>query len=161
MPQPSDIRIIQADLSYTLASTSIPLSSNDVFTVEVDSSVIEGNFKTIVATLGDPRGSGRAFSFLLRLNADRTVYQATIAAVNIAGRSDFTVEVYDYDSLVLATYSTTIVFTLDNTVASSTLEIIWYQLQTLAWALVITVPFLVLLWLWLVYRRREQDSVSG
>ncbi len=160
MPKESDITIMQLDDLFTMASDTIPLSSNAVFTIAVSADVIEGDFKTIVATLADPRGSQKTFSFLLRLNSDKTSYEATIASVQVSGVSNFMVEIYDYDSLVVARYMTEIVFTASETVSSSTLELLWWRIATAAWYAALLIPFLFLLLLWFVYRRREQQEVT-
>jgi hypothetical protein len=158
MPEPGQITITQLTDMFTMASDTIPLSSDMSFTVAIASEEIAGDFTTIVATLSDPRGSGKAFSFLLRLNSDRTRYEATIAAIQFVGRSDFMVEIYDYNSLVVARYVSQIVFTPGETVASSTLEVLWWRLVTAAWYGLLVVPFLVVLLLWFVYRRREAEG---
>ncbi|MFT5832323.1 MAG: hypothetical protein ACI9SY_000709 [Candidatus Paceibacteria bacterium] len=160
MPEPADITIAQLDDLFSMASDTIPLSSDAVFTVAVSAEFIEGNFKTIVATLSDPRGSKKTFSFLLRLNSDRTTYEATIASVQIGGVSDFMVEIYDYDSLVVARYITGIIFTPSETVASSTVEVLWWRLAAAAWYSALLIPFLVVLFLWFIYRHRETQDVA-
>lgn len=159
MPDSGYISIAQLDELFTMATDTVPLSSDAPFTVAVLSKFITGDFKTIVATLGDPRGSEKTFAFLLRLNADQTRYEATIAAVQFGGRSDFIVEIFDYDSLVMARYVTQIEFTPDATVASSTIEVLWWRLATAAWYGLLAVPFLMLFWLWFIYRRREAGDL--
>jgi len=155
MPRPADITISQLAERFTMADDVIPLSSDSVFTVSIPADVVEGNFKTIVATLGDPRGSQKTFSFLLRLAADKTVYEATIASVQVAGVSDFMIEIYDYDSLVLARYMTKIEFTPSATEASSTIEVLWWRFAIAAWYGALVIPFLVLWCLWFIYRKRQ------
>lgn len=158
MPQPSDIVVTQADEVYTFELDSIALASDDTFTVSIQSEVIIGDFKTIIVTLTDPRGSGNTFSFLLRLNADRTAYEATIAAVQVAGLSDLMVEIYDYNAQVVGRYLTEVTFIPGAYSISSTTEALSWRLAAFFWSGVMVVPLLVLFVLWFIFKRREADE---
>jgi hypothetical protein len=154
MPPASGIEVQQAGLLYTFASSTMSLSAAEPFTVSIAADLIVGEFKTIVATLRDPRGSGKVFSFLLRLNAEQTAYQAVIAPVLAPGVSDLMVEIYDYDALVVARYLTTVTFVADERVASTSLESLWLSLVSGLWASLLVIPFLVLGGLWFIFRKR-------
>lgn len=159
MPRSTDIIIIQGDDRYSIASSSIALQADEPFMLEIPVGKIIGGFKTIVVTITDPRDGSRSFSFLLRLNSDRTAYTATIGAVHISGMSDLVVDIYDYDALVVGTYSTTVQFQSSEQVSSSTLEVLWWRLQGVLWSLLIAAPFITLLLLWFVFwRRRDKDE---
>jgi len=154
MPPASGIEVQQAELLYTFASSTMSLSAAGPFAVSIAADLIAGDFKTIVATLRDPRGSGKVFSFLLRLNAEQTAYQAVIAPVLVPGVSDLMVEIYDYDALVVARYLTTVTFAADERVASTSLESLWLSLVSGLWASLLVIPFLVLGGLWFIFRKR-------
>jgi len=158
MPDPSWIEIQQLETVYTFASSSIPLSSSESFSISIPADQIVGDFKTIVATLEDPRGSKKVFSFLLRLNADKTLYQAVIAPVVAPGNSDLMVEIYDYDALVVARYMTNIIFSSSENTASSTLEVLWLRLVSLLWFALLLVPVAVLGFVWFVFKRRSAED---
>jgi len=154
MPPASGIEVQQGGLLYTFASSTMSLSAAEPFAVSIAADLIVGEFKTIVATLRDPRGSGKVFSFLLRLNAEQTAYQAVIAPVLIPGVSDLMVEIYDYDALVVARYLTTVTFAADERVASTSLESLWLSLVSGLWASLLVIPLLVLGGLWFIFRKR-------
>jgi len=164
MPQLTDILISQENVTYSFASTSIPLSSNQLFYVSIPANKIVGKFKTIVATLDDPRGSGKNFSFLLRLNNEETEYTATIAPVQAAGQARLLVDIYDYSAKVVGSYQTQLVFTADRGVSSSTFEVFVWRIQTFAWGILLLTPFITLGGIWFVFRRRhkqDEDNVTS
>lgn len=158
MPQIKDIFVSQGGTTYSFASSTITLASEELFFVSISADKISGAFKTIVATLDDPRGSGKNFSFLLRLNSEQTAYTATIAPVQVAGDSQLMVDIYDYDVRVVGSYRTQLVFTKARDTSSSTLEILLWRLQAFAWNLLLVVPFLTLAGLWFMFRRRHQQD---
>lgn len=150
------VAVEQGQVTWSFASSTIALTNNEPFAVSVPSGVINSDTKTIVATLYDPRQSGKQFSFLLRLNADRSAYTATIAPLQITGVSDLIVEIFDYDARVIETYKTTVTFTGTSSIASSTQLTHWYwRLQTWLYLGLLAVPFLVALFLWFVFWRRD------
>lgn len=158
MPQPKDIFVTQGVVVYSFASSSIDLRSDELFTVSIPANKIAGAFKTIVATLGDPRGSGKTFSFLLRLNSERTEFTATIAPVQVAGVSELLVDVYDYNAKVVGSYRTQVEFSVARGTGSSTLEIILWRLQALAWGSLLVVPLLTIAGIWFLFRRRQDED---
>lgn len=159
MPQPQDILVSQGGTTYSFASSTITLASEELFFVSIPADKITGAFKTIVVTLDDPRGSGKNFSFLLRLNNTQTEYTATIAPVQVAGGSQLQVDIYDYDVKVVGSYQTQLTFTEARGTSSSTFETLVWRLQTLAWGLLLAVPILTLVALWFIFwRHRKQDE---
>jgi hypothetical protein len=160
MPQPQDIFVSQDGVTYSFASSTIPLAGDELFFVSIPANKIVGAFKTIVVTLDDPRGSGKNFSFLLRLNNTQTEYTATIAPVQIAGTSALLVDVYDYNAKVVGSYRTQLEFTKARGTSSSTFELLMWRLQILVWQLLAIVPILTLAGVWFIfwYRRNEDED---
>jgi len=156
-PVTADFIVEQTNLIQTFSSAGIALDSDQPFTVSVASGLVAGDFKTIIATLHDPRESGRTFSFLLRLNSDASRYEATIAPLMVAGKSDLVVEVFDHDARVVSTYSTVVTFSVDDT-ASSTLEVWYWRANAFMWAFLLVVPFALTFFLWWVFRRRHGEG---
>lgn len=152
-PKLSDFSVIQNEQVFPFSTPDISLTSEVPFMVSVPAEVITGDFKTMVATLSDPRNSGKQFSFLLRLNSDRSAYTAVLAPLMVAGESVLAVEVFDYDVRVISTYQTTLSFTAPAT-ASSTVEVWYWRVQAWLWGLVLVVPLLVLGGVWFMFWRR-------
>lgn len=158
MPHPRDIQVIQSGLVASFASSTIDLASDELFFVSIPADKIAGAFKTIVVTLTDPRGSGKTFSFLLRLNNEQTAYSATIAPVQVAGSARLLLDVYDYEAKVVGSYQTELVFTKSRGTSSSTFEVLWWQLQSLAWGLLLIAPLLTLGGVWWLFWRRKGEG---
>jgi len=156
MPASTSIYIQQAAEVYTFASSSVTLTVDDQFVISIPADKIQGDFKTLIVTMSDPRGSGKTFSFLLRLNAERTAYQAVIAPVIATGVSTIMLEVYDYESAVVARYATSVEFVPGQDGASSTLEMLRWHLNTALWLGVASTPFIVLWLLWFIFKRRRE-----
>lgn len=154
MPQSSEILIRQRDQEYSLFDKDIILDSEQVFFLSIPSSAIAGNLKSIIATIIDPTDNRKAYSFLLRINKDQTAYEATVAALGVIGRSQITVEIYDYEAFVVATYKTPVTFALVSEVNNSVVfPDAAYRLSKIILP-VTTSLFIVLLLFLLVYRLR-------
>ena len=63
-----------------------------------------------IHTVVDPTNNKKKYSFLLRINKDRTAYEATIAPLMVLGQSHVKVSVYDYEAFVVATYQSPVLF---------------------------------------------------
>jgi hypothetical protein len=110
MPDLSQILIVQNGTTLSLAEPKLALSSGQQFVVSIQREAITVNLKTIIATLTDPTDSRKTYSVLLRLNKEKTAYEAVIAPLAVVGRSQITVDVYDYSAAVVGTYKKTITF---------------------------------------------------
>lgn len=110
MPQSSEILISQNGFLYSLFDTNITLDSEHNFSISIPSSAIAGNLKSIIVTFIDPTDNKKTYSYLLRINQNQTAYEATIAPPNVLGKSQLTVEIYDYEAFVVATYKTPLTF---------------------------------------------------
>ena len=75
-----------------------------------------GNLKSLIATIQNPVDPENVF-FLLRINRDRTAYEAQILALFVVGQSLLILEIYDYEAFVVGTYQTPVIFieTIDET----------------------------------------------
>lgn len=157
-PELADFIVEQNERIFPFSSTTISLTSEQSFVVSVPVSEVSGDFKTMVATLSDPRDSGKSFSFLLRLSGDRTEYSAVIAPLKVGGVSILTVEVFDYDTKVISRYETRITFSAP-TMASTTLETWYWRVQSWLWGLLLLVPLIVLAFVWFILWKRDgQDE---
>jgi hypothetical protein len=111
MPDLSEIRVTQGKDSYTFADAGLTLGSNQPFVISIPKDAITVNLKTIIASITDPTDSRKSYSFLLRINKDKTAYEAAVAALQVEGVSQITIDIYDYKSGVVGTYKKSITFT--------------------------------------------------
>lgn len=156
MPRLTDIVLRQGDLMYLFTDTPLQLDAAQAFTVSVPRSVVAGNLKSIIATIQHPTEANKAYSFLLRINRDRTAYEARVSPLFLTGRSLLVLEIYDYEAFVVGTYQTPITFIevvaeKNQPVLFPDVFFIWWPLFTL-----IFVVLLALLFLFLFLKKRAQ-----
>lgn len=90
--QSSDIELIQEGvlIDSQAVDADIPL------TFRIAYQKLPEHLKTITITLTHPLDTKTEFSFLLKINKDKTYYEATIAPLNLVGLYPVTVAVFDY-----------------------------------------------------------------
>lgn len=110
MPDLSEIFFLQEKGSYSFSDADVSLSSIEPFTLSIPKKAVSENLKTIIVSLTNPTDSRETYSFLLRLNKDMSAYEAVLSPVLVAGLSQVTIHIYDYSSLIVATYKKTINF---------------------------------------------------
>ncbi len=156
----SHINLIQKDGVYSFATNSKPiLTANDSFLVRIPFKSVPNNLKSIVATLTDPADPKRAYAFLLRINKDGTFYEATVPPILFSGDSLLTVEIYDYERMVVGRYAQIIQFVADDNEYDEVIfpdKIVGGVKPFLPWA---GVAVLVLSIFLVVWRLRDEDKV--
>ena len=100
----SNINILQNDVNFDFLTERINLSYHDSFVISIPSKSLPDHLKSIVVTLLDPTDHRRSYSFLLRINKDKTAYEATIAPLNVLGASRIQVEIFDFEKKVIGLY---------------------------------------------------------
>ncbi len=81
---------------FTSASDSVSIDGSQNLTVVLDARKLPEVLKSIVVTLEYPGDATRTFSFLLRINEDKTAYTATIAPLGVTGRYGARIGILDY-----------------------------------------------------------------
>jgi hypothetical protein len=74
----------------------VKLDAGAPFTVSIDYDKLPEILKTIGVTLTDPEDKNKTFSFLLRVNKEKTAYRATIAPLERAGSYEVSIVILDY-----------------------------------------------------------------
>ncbi|MCA9358318.1 fibronectin type III domain-containing protein [Candidatus Kaiserbacteria bacterium] len=158
MPLLSEVLVAQGNLTYLFTDAPIQLDAATAFTVSVPRTAVAGNLKSLIATIQNPVDPEKTYSFLLRINRDRTAYEAQIPALFIVGQSLLILEIYDYEAFVVGTYQTPVIFI--ETIDETKTPVIFPDLLFAWWpsvALVLGV-LLVLLILFLLHKRRTEDN---
>ncbi len=159
----NNINILQDDVSFNFLTEQIKLSYQDAFVISIPFKSLPDHLKSIVVTLLDPTDNHRSYSFLLRLNKDRTAYEATIAPLNVLGVSRIQIEIFDFEKKVIGLYRKQI----DFVVSSNTLkepEVIFpdkiIDSVKKTTSIFFIFGFLVLLFLFLLWigKRRGEDN---
>jgi hypothetical protein len=154
-----DIVVLQGDKEFTFKTGSIELSSSEMFTIRIPYESLPNNLKSIVVTLLDPADGTRSYSFLLRINRDRTAYEATIAPLTVEGVSRLQVEIFDFERKLVGRYQKLLVFTYQEEVAMNVIfpdKIVALLSTVFSAAWLIILAFLLILFL--LYRRFKQTE---
>lgn len=107
---PHSITLQQNGVVTNFLSERITLSPSEPFVVSIPFLALPDHLKAIIVTLKDPTDQRRSYSFLLKINPDRSAYQAMIAPLTITGGSRLTVEIYDFERALVGRYSAQIDF---------------------------------------------------
>lgn len=158
MPDSSQIFVEQGQKVFSLAESNVSLSSSQSFQISIAKDVIAGNLKSIIVTLLDPTDNRKQYSFLLRINKKGTAYEASVAPLQVVGKSRIMVEIYDYEAMVVASYQSPIVFVADEIVADKVVfpDAILGNVNVLF--AILGLIFLVAVIIFVVFRRRAEDK---
>ncbi len=155
IPELFELQIMQRGKTYTFEEKTITLSFDEPFVVSIPSNAIERHLKSIIVTLEDPTDNRQTFSFLLRLNKTQTAYEGVIAPLLIEGESGITVDIYDYQAYIVASYDQPLKF-----VSPDTLRDLFEPIDTQPpWQFILPpLVLLLILLLWLIARKRVEDK---
>lgn len=104
IPSLEEIFISQNGKQYSFADTEIVLRSDQQYVISIPQTAVMRNLKTILVSFTDPENAQQSYSYILRLNNDQTAYEAAINPLLVAGWSNFTVAIYDYESRIVSRY---------------------------------------------------------
>lgn len=157
MPGLRDIIVSQDELKYTMEDSPLFLDSLKSVKISIAKESITGNLKSIIATIINPTDNRDNFSFLLRINPDRTAYEAVIASLGVTGRSQLKLGVYDFESFMVASYQSPIMFTEPEARVDETLaDVVFNQINLILLGVILAATsFLIFL---LVKRQRDEDN---
>ncbi|MCA9366312.1 fibronectin type III domain-containing protein [Candidatus Kaiserbacteria bacterium] len=94
----SDLQFWQSGSYVSPDAETIALKRGVPFTVSLPYGVVPEHLKTIVVTFHHPVNTNQIFSFILRINHDKTAYEATIGGLETLGYYPSTLELYDYET---------------------------------------------------------------
>ncbi len=77
---------------------SLEIDGSKQLTISIAYEKLPEHLKTIMVTVTDSRSVSREFSFLLRINSDKTAYTSTLAPFGYGGTFPLTITVFDYDT---------------------------------------------------------------
>jgi hypothetical protein len=110
MPELEEIFIWQNEIKQSIAIQGVFLDSEEPFLLSIPKSAVSDNLKTIIVSLTNPTHSREIYSFMLRINKDQTAYEALLPPTMLEGKSRLVIDIYDYESLIVANYQKTIEF---------------------------------------------------
>jgi chitodextrinase len=159
MPELSDVIISQDNFEYSMLDPDISLHGETSFMISVPKYTVAGNLKSIIVTVLDPTDNRQSYSYLLRINRDRSAYEATIPPLYVQGSSQIKLEIYDYEAFAVAKYQTPVELTSIPEMVQN--EVVFPDVifeQPLQLASIILFPILLTLIILFWYRRRAEDN---
>jgi hypothetical protein len=93
-----DLRFIQDEELLPVREGTIHIDGGKRLTIDLPYERVPEHLKTILVTLTDSREADKEFSFLLRINRERTAYTATLAPLGVSGDFPIRVSVFDYET---------------------------------------------------------------
>jgi len=91
-----DFNFIQEDRNIVFTGGTVEIDSSKSLKVSIDYDKVPDVLKTITVTLEDPNDSARKFSFLLKVNANKTAYEANIAPLGKSGKYPLRITIFDF-----------------------------------------------------------------
>ncbi len=104
-----DLNFIQDGVKKPIVSGTVEVRGDRSLTISIDYDKIPEILKTIAITMYDPEDKDKTFSFLLRVNKDKTAYEANLAAFERPGKYEFALAILDYKHQGLASLSGAII----------------------------------------------------
>lgn len=117
-----DIEIIQNSREYSFVDERITLSYKDSFLIRIKREALPPHLKIIIATLVDPTNHSYSYSFIVKLNEDKTAYETVLAPLQTLGISSLQVEVIDLENKTIGHYKKQIDFIIGNDEVDSSEE---------------------------------------
>lgn len=74
----------------------IQIDGSKQLTISIPYKALPEHLKTILVVLGSHEDLGKQFTFLLRVNAEKTFYTATLAPLGVSGEFPVTVSIFDF-----------------------------------------------------------------
>ncbi len=91
-----DFDFIQDDIKIYTTRDTVPIDGSKNLLIRLDYRKVPEILKTIAITLRDPDDETQVFTFLLRVNKDKTAYEATVAPLGKNGLYKMNVTILDY-----------------------------------------------------------------
>ena len=91
-----DFDFIQDGKKLSFVGDAVSINGNKNVKISLDYGKVPEVLKTIAITLRDPEDQNKIFSFLLRVNKDKTAYEATIAPLGKSGLYPMNITILDY-----------------------------------------------------------------
>jgi len=153
----NDINFIQDGKTLPIVSNTVNIRGDQDLTISIDYNKMPEILKTIAITMYDPDDHNKTFSFLLRINADKTAYEAHIGAFEKSGRYEFNLNILDSKHQGLVSIAGTLIVKMSDIFGGKNGPG-GFASVSLAQLLLIAMALFVLLLLWLLVKRRYASA---
>lgn len=155
-----DIGFFQDGMQLPVHDKQVEIRGDRNLTVSIKYEKVPEILKTIVVTMFDPTDKNKTFSFLLRVNADKTAYEAHISALGRPGKYEFSFAILDHKHQGLALLAGTIISQIPEIVLngkSNTFGVQGISYLDIFWSILALT--LIVLGLFLTLKKRRKDQI--
>ena len=152
-----DVDFIQDGVKLPVINDIVDIRGDRSLIISIDYHKVPEILKTITVTLRDPVDAEKSFSFLLRVNKDKTAYEAHIAAFDRPGRYSFGIAILDYKNQGLKKLAGALVATVPNLVLKKG-DNLFDKFPNSYLFLLLVLLLLILIILLIFRRRKDLDS---
>ena len=142
----ADLDFFQDGKKLEVKDNTVNIAGDRELQISLNYKKIPEILKTIAITMTDPQDEEKSFSFLLRVNKDKTAYEATIAPLGRNGNFKFGVAILDHKNQGLKKLAGVIV---------SIVPLLQSQNPSIVWKNIFGILFIILILLILFFRKRE------
>lgn len=97
-----DIQFFEGGAPISFIGNEVTLQGNAVLMIRIPYTNLPEHLKTILVTLADSHETTQTFSFLLRVNKEKTAYEAVLASLEKEGVYPLSVSLFDYKERTLS-----------------------------------------------------------
>ncbi len=108
-----DVAFYQEGMALVPLEMTIGIDGAKQLTISIPYERLPEHLKTILITIGDSADSRKTFTFLLRINADKTAYVGTLAPFGNSGNFPITITVFDFKTAQVGYARGTLVSSID------------------------------------------------
>jgi fibronectin type 3 domain-containing protein len=154
-----DLVFIQDEKEISYIGEEVFIEGTDPFLIKIPYGKLPEHLKTILVTIRFATDDSLTFSFLLRINKDKTAYEATIDALETEGKYPIDIAVFDYKERTITDVSGYLIVRVLKSMGAEISFGFWKSLSAKAaqlnyfpWILIF---FLLLIISWLLSRRKK------
>jgi hypothetical protein len=147
----SNFQFIQDGKVIALIDNTIYIDAGKNLTLKLDYALVPEILKNIIFAISDPTDASKVFTFLLRVNKDKSAFEATIGPLNQSAKYGLHVMVLDFQNKGLKQISGSLMASLYNNSVKIGSSIDW-----LAILLIILIAIIILVIAYLVNRMEKK-----
>lgn len=151
-----DIDFIQEGKKLPVVNDTVNIRGDINLMVSIDYHKIPEILKTIAVTMYDPEDPEKTFSFLLRVNKEKTAYEAHLAPLEKPGSYKFALAILDHRHQGLASFTGTIIAFIPGIFEGD--ELVSANIEGIYFYIVLGLVLLLILILVLLLGRRRKDT---
>ncbi len=162
----SDLEILDIDLKnvilvqegrhFSLADEDLLIDGSKPLTISIPYDVLPEHLKTITVTFTDPDNDNSKFSFLLRVNKDKTAYTASLAPFYDKGNFKISISIFDYQTKLVKGLEA--VIESQYALAAESMTTFTYYLERLAVYIIWFFGLFFLLLVWYLFSRKNKEK---